>query len=68
MPDTKRADPRTNTRTAARVDDALRILRLDGAYPAFVFMQLAGMPKHVAMRLLCSPGQHRKGDRRRVPR
>jgi len=64
MPDTKRADPRTNTRTAAWVDDALRILRSDGVHPAFVFMQLAGVPRHVAMRLLCSPDRHRRADRR----
>lgn len=68
MSECKRADPRANTRVAARVEEALRILHSDGAYPAFVFMQLASVPRHVAMRLLCSPGAHRKADRRRVPR
>lgn len=68
MSECKRADPRANTCIAARVEEALRILRTDGAYPAFVFMQLAGVPRHVALRLLCSPGQHRQADRRRVPR
>lgn len=68
MSECKRADPRANTRTAARVDDALRILRSDGVHPAFVFMQLAGVPRHVAMRLLCSPERHRRADRRRAPR
>jgi len=68
MSECKRADPRANTRTAARVDDALRILRSDGVYAAFVFMQLAGVPRHVAMRMLCSPERHRQADRRRAPR
>ena len=62
------ADPRANTTTAAHVDEALRLMKTDGIYPAFEFMQLVGVPKTVAMRLLCSPGQHRKADRRRVPR
>lgn len=61
-------DPRANMATAAHVDEALRLWRTDGVYPAFEFMQLMGVPRTVAMRLLCSPGQHRKGDRRRSPR
>ncbi|GEM_PF-873673 len=68
MSECKRADPRANTRTAARVEDALRILQTDGVRAAFVFMQLAGVPRHVAIRLLCSPGKHRKADRRCAPR
>lgn len=68
MSEYKRADPRANTCTAARVEQALRILQTDGPYPAFVFMQLAGVPRHVAIRLLCSPEQHREADRRRVHR
>jgi hypothetical protein len=53
---------------AAHVDEALRLWRTDGVYPAFEFMQLVGVPKTVAMRLLRSPGQHRKTDRRRTSR
>jgi len=53
MSECRRADPRANTWTAARVEDALRILQTDGTWAAFVFMQLAGVPRHVAMRLLC---------------
>jgi len=68
MSECKRADPRANLRTAARVDDALRILRSDGVYAAYVFMQLAGVPRHVALRLLCSPERHRRADRRCKPR
>ena len=68
MSECKRADPRANTCIAARVEEALRILQSDGAYPAFVFMQLAGVPRHVAMRLLCSPERHRRADRRIRPR
>ena len=68
MSATQQTDPRANLRTAARVDAALRIWNTDGVYPAFVFMQLAGVPRAVSMRLLCSPGQQRKADRRRAPR
>ena len=68
MSGSKNADPRANPTMAAHVDEALRIWRTDGVYPAFEFMQLVGVPKPVAMRLLCSPGQHRKADRRRTPR
>lgn len=68
MSENKQADPRANAATAAQVDGALRLWRTDGVYPAFEFMQLVGVPKTVALRLLCSPGQHRKADRRRTPR
>lgn len=68
MSGSKKTDPRANPATAAHVDEALRLWRTDGVYPAFEFMQLVGVPKTVAMRLLCSPGQHRKTDRRRTSR
>ncbi|HBZ05127.1 MULTISPECIES: hypothetical protein [Massilia] len=68
MSGSKKTDPRTNPATAAHVDEALRLWRTDGVCPAFEFMQLVGVPKTVAMRLLCSPGQHRKTDRRRSVR
>lgn len=61
-------DSRSDTYTAARVDDALRILRTDGMYAALEFMQLVGVPKGVTRRVLCSPFHYRKQDRRRVPR
>ena len=62
------ADPRANTYLAARVDDALRMLGTDGMSPALEFMQLFGVPRTVALRVLCSPAQQRSRDRRRTPR
>ena len=62
------ADPRANAYLAARVDDALRLLSTDGLSPALEFMQLVGVPRKVALRVLCSPAQQRSHDRRRAPR
>jgi hypothetical protein len=62
------SDPRANAYLAARVDDALKLLSTDGMSPALEFMQLVGVPRKVALRVLCSPTQQRTGDRRRAPR
>jgi len=62
------ADPRADSYTAARVNDALTILRTNGMPPALEFMQLVGVPRSVAMRVLSLPEQQRRGDRRRLPR
>ncbi|QNA87887.1 hypothetical protein G4G28_04345 [Massilia sp. Dwa41.01b] len=62
------ADPRTDSYTAARVNDALNILRKDGMNPALEFMQLVGVPRRVAMRVLSLPEQQRCADRRRAAR
>ena len=62
------ADPRADSYTAARVNDALGILRKDGMHPALEFMQLVGVPRRVALRVLSSPNQQRREDRRRAPR
>lgn len=61
-------DPRANAYLAARVDDALKLLKTDGLSPALEFMQLVGVPRTVALRVLCSPAQQRTRDRRRSPR
>jgi hypothetical protein len=61
-------DPRANAYLAARVDDALKMLRTEGMSPALEFMQLIGVPRTVALRVLCSPSQQRTHDRRRTPR
>jgi len=61
-------DPRANAYLAARVDDALKMLQTDGMSPALEFMQLVGVPRTVALRVLCSPAQQRTRDRRRAPR
>jgi hypothetical protein len=62
------SDPRENAYLAARVDDALKMLKTDGMSPALEFMQLVGVPRTVALRVLCSPDQQRRRDRRRVAR
>ena len=62
------SDPRANAYLAARVDDALKMLKTDGMSPALEFMQLVGVPRTVALRVLCSPTQQRSHDRRRNPR
>jgi len=63
-----KTDPRANAYLAARVDDALKMLQTDGMSPALEFMQLVGVPRTVALRVLCSPAQQRTRDRRRAPR
>ena len=68
MSDTQHADPRADAHMAARVDRALKILETDGMHAAFAFMQLAGVPRGVARRVLCSPKHQRHGDRRRLTR
>jgi hypothetical protein len=62
------SDPRANAYLAARVDDALKMLKTDGMSPALEFMQLVGVPRTVALRVLCSPDQQRTRDRRRAAR
>jgi hypothetical protein len=62
------SDPRANAYLAARVDDALKMLKTDGMSPALEFMQLVGVPRTVALRVLCAPDQQRTRDRRRAPR
>jgi hypothetical protein len=68
MSGSNKVDPRGNAYLAARVDDALRLLKTDGMSPALEFMQLVGVPRTVALRVLCSPSQQRTRDRRRAPR
>lgn len=59
---------RADATTAARVDDALKIVEADGIHPALEFMQRAGVPRDIALRVLCAPQFHRHGERRRNPR
>jgi hypothetical protein len=68
MPGSGHTDPRANAYLAARVDDALKMLQTDGMSPALEFMQLVGVPRTVALRVLCSPAQQRRRDRRCAPR
>ncbi|WP_219909718.1 hypothetical protein [Pseudoduganella armeniaca] len=50
------------------MDEALRIATTDGVHPALEYMQLAGVPRQTALRVLCSPALHRQHERRRNPR
>lgn len=59
---------RADATTAARVEDALKIVEEDGIHPALEYMQRAGVPREIALRVLCSPQFHRHGERRRNPR
>jgi hypothetical protein len=61
-------DPRVDSYTSARVDEALRMLGKSGVNAALEFMQLVGVPRGVAWRVLCSPIHRRKQDRRKAPR
>ena len=66
--ETQDTDPRADAHTAARVDRALKILETDGMHAAFAYMQLAGVPRGVARRVLCSSKHQRQHDRRRLTR
>ncbi|TWI67324.1 hypothetical protein IP91_01437 [Pseudoduganella lurida] len=60
---------RADAAMAARVEDALKIVEADGIHPALEYMEEAGVPRDIALRVLCAPNFHRHGDeRRRGPR
>lgn len=59
---------RADEQTAARVEDALKIVQQGGIHPALEFMQEAGIPREVALRVLCAPQFQRHSERRRTPR
>lgn len=59
----KPAEQRVDTRTAKRVNDALGILAASGVAAALEFMQLVGVPRAVAWRVLSLPVHKRRGLR-----
>jgi hypothetical protein len=59
---------RADATTEARVNDALKIVEADGIHPALEYMERAGVPREIALRVLCAPQFHRHGERRREPR
>lgn len=59
-PAPKHADLRVDTRTAARVNEALAILAASGISAAFEFMQLVGVPRAVAWRVLSFQAHKRR--------
>jgi hypothetical protein len=57
-------DVRTDVMTARSVEEGLQRCRRDGVHPALQFMEQAGVPRSVALRVLCSPAYFRKQDAR----
>ena len=68
MGELSRNDARTDQRTASHVDEALSLCTRQGIAPALSLMERAGVPRSVALRVLCSPDHFRKQDRRRTAR
>lgn len=68
MAELSRSDARTDQRTALHVDEALNLCARQGIDPALLLMERAGVPRSVALRVLCSPDYFRKQDRRRSAR
>jgi len=68
MAEPSKNDARTDLATARRVDEALFLSRQQGIDPALRFMEQVGVPRTVALRVLCSPEHFRKQDRRRMTR
>lgn len=61
------ADQRRNVEVAKKVDAALAMVPVEGVGPAFEFMQILGVDRSVALRVLTSPRFHRKLERRQSP-
>ncbi|MFC0251874.1 hypothetical protein ACFFJK_08240 [Massilia consociata] len=61
-------DARRDVATANYVDEGVKLCRRYGLHPALLFMEQVGVPRPVALRVLCSPSHFRQHDRRRAPR
>lgn len=68
MAEQRRNDARTDFTTANQVDEGLKLSTRYGIHPALLFMEQVGVPRPVALRVLCSPEHFRQRDRRRQPR
>jgi hypothetical protein len=68
MAEQSRNDARSDLVTAGRVDEGLKLCARYGVHPALLFMEQVGVPRQVALRVLCSPEHFRQRDRRRHPR
>lgn len=53
-------DARTDRTTAYFVEQGLKLCGRQGVHPALLFMEQAGVPGPVALRVLCSPDHFRK--------
>lgn len=60
------SDARTDFRTAYFVEQGLKLCKRQGMNPALSFMESAGVPRPVALRVLCSPEHFRKASSIRV--
>lgn len=63
-----RNDARKDRATAQIVDAGLHICSQHGVNPALEFFEAAGVPRPVALRVLCSPDHFRKRERRKFRR
>jgi hypothetical protein len=54
------SDARTDFTTAYFVEQGLKLCKRQGVNPALSFMESAGVPRPVALRVLCSPEHFRK--------
>jgi hypothetical protein len=68
MAEQSKDDARTDVTTAHFVEEGLKLCGRYGLHPALLFMEEVGVPRPVALRVLCSPNHYRKQDRRRMPR
>lgn len=55
-------DARSDRTTAYFVDQGLKLCTRHGVHPALLFMEQAGVPRPVALRVLCSPDHFRKAE------
>ena len=62
------SDVRSNVVMAGQVDEGLKLCARYGLHPALLFMEQVGVPRAVALRVLCSPNHFRQRDRRKSPR
>lgn len=58
-------DARRDRATANKVNEGLLVCLQQGVNPALSFLEQAGVPRHVALRVLCSPHHFRKCERRK---
>lgn len=68
MVEQSRNDARTDAVTAGQVDEGLKLSARHGIHPALLFMEQVGVPRTVALRVLCSPQHFRQRDRRGTAR
>ena len=68
MTDADTNDVRKDRVMAARVDAGLHICSEQGLHPALQFLEQVGVPRPVALRVLCSPHLFRQRERRRTER